>query len=71
MTTDDVAVTHVLNQLWHRWKPTVGGTSAFCDAVIDLYQLGREHAFLVNAYAYKDMKDKLVEYIVRHGEIAR
>lgn len=71
MTAEQIAVTNVLNQLWHRWHQTPDGKSGFCDAILDLFQLGNEHRFTVNAYAFKDMKDKLIDHIVKHGELAR
>ena len=71
MNTDQMNVTSVLNQLWRRWSETVGGKSSFCDAILDLYQLGNEHRFIVNAYAYKNMKDPLIQHIVEHGAVAR
>lgn len=69
--TADQQIVAVLNQLWHRSLGKPGGKSDFADEILDLYKLGREHRFIVNAYVFKDMKTALVEYVAKHGEVAK
>jgi hypothetical protein len=63
-------ISSLLDALWLLNKDKPGNKSAFCDAILEAFKPDHPNArFLVNAYVYKRLEPKLLEFISEFGQV--